>query len=340
MQPRWLIAQLEEYSFLSQSHRALSDEVRKVLTLTENHGVEHTNRLDSDVYRFTVLYEQLMQAKRERWDSYEHRYKQTAIALEERDQELTEAQTDLERTKEHQSFWQNQLSLARNWKARAQSRVENAKQALRIAEHNRISAESSYHSAKAAYEYARAQKISVYVGKDSDGRDVYESRPNPATAERHAMNSAYSSLQSAISEESLAKSELNAARNEYAQASHQVEGSLTAVADMEVATRHAYSALTNAEDAKTNTLHARYTLDEERRILEEMDDTLKGIENCVSSQQSCQRDLHQQNTKALTTLRHHEQIQDDLVYEIYKIRYALENKVNLLAAFDAPVFLG
>ncbi|WP_163392553.1 hypothetical protein [Enterovibrio norvegicus] len=340
MQPRWLIARLEEFSFLSQSQSALSDEVRKVLGLTESHGAEHTNRLDNDVHRFTALYEQLMDEQRERWDSHERRYQQTVRTLDERDQELTQAQSELEETKNYQDFWQNQLTRACNWESRARTRLESAKRELRSAEQRTLSAEQDYRSAKANYDYASSQTIRVYVGQDSRGNAQYEHRRNPATAERHAMNAAHGRLQTAREEERRAKSECNAARNEYKEACDQVNGSMSAVSDMEVATKHSYSALSSAEDAKTNTLNAKYSLDEERRILEQMDDTLKSIESCVNSQQNCQCELHQHNSMALTTSRNNEQIQEDLVFEIYKIRYALENKANLLAAFDAPVFLG
>ncbi|OLQ85147.1 hypothetical protein BIY21_19345 [Vibrio ponticus] len=340
MQPRWLIAQLEEFSFLSQSQSVLSDEVRKVLTLTESHGVEHTNRLDSDVHRFAVLYAELMDEQRIRWDRHERNYQQTARTLDEREKELTQAQLDLESTKKSHSFWQNQLAQAQNWKSRAHKRVTSAEYDLDQAERKTRAAESDYRSAKSNYDYARSQMIQVYVGKDSRGNAQYEYRRNPATAELHALNAASSRLDSARSQEQVARQELSAAREEYSRASHQVEGSMSAVADMEVAKKHSYSALSSAEDAKTNTLNARYSLDEERRVLEQMDDILNSIESCVFSQQNCQRELHQHNSVANTALRNNEQIQEDLVYEIYKVRYALENKANLLAAFDAPVFLG
>lgn len=340
MQPKWLIAQLEEFSFLSQSQGALSDDIHKELILTESHGVEHTNRFDSDTHRFGVLYEQLIQDHRERWDSYERRYDHTLRTLDERESERIGAEDALEQTKMHQSFWRNQLSRAQDWKSRARKRVNDATEALNIAERSLSAAQSDYNSAKSNYDYARSQTIREYVGTDSKGNAQYRTRQNPATAELHAMNAAHAVLQRARSVEKAARIELNSARAEYAEATTQVQGSEYAVSDMETARKHSCSALSSAEDAKNNTLNAKFTLDDERRFLEQMDDILSSIESCVYSQQNCQRELHQHNTKALMALRNNEYIQDDLSYEIYKIRYALENKANLLSAFDAPVFLG
>lgn len=340
MQPKWLIAQLEEYSFLSQSQNALSDEVCNVLSSNEKNGVEHSNRLDNDVYRFGALYEHLMDMQRERWDSHERRYQQTNRILEDREQELMASQTLLEKTKQRLSFWESQLTKAQTWESRAGERVTAAEGRVYRAKVAREHSESVYNQAKATYAHASSQKIREYVGRDSKGNPQYRYVPNPAIAERHAMDMANSKLQMAIAEEMQAESELNSARNELLRATRQVNGSRSAVCDMGISIKHAYSSLSNAEDAKTNSLTAKYMLDEERRTLQQMDDILKGIETCVHHQLNCQRDLHQQNGMALGVLRNNEQSQNDLVYEIYKLRYALENKANLLHAFDAPVFLG
>ncbi|WP_318520678.1 hypothetical protein [Photobacterium leiognathi] len=340
MQPKWLIAQLEEYSFLSQSQNALSDEVCRVLSSNEKNGVEHSNRLDNDVYRFGALYEHLMDMQRERWDSHERRYQQTNRILEDREQELMASQTQLSNTQNNESFWESQLAKAQSWKSRASERVSAAESRAYHAKAERERSQSVYNRAKAEYDYASSQMIRVYVGRDSKGNPEYRYERNPAAEERRAMNAAHSKLQSAIIEEKDAECELIAARDELFDASRQVEGSQSAVRDMTIAIKHAYSSLSNAEDAKTNSLTAKYMLDEERRTLQQMDDILKGIETCVHHQLNCQRDLHQQNGMALGVLRNNEQSQNDLVYEIYKLRYTLENKANLLHAFDAPVFLG
>lgn len=340
MQPKWLIAQLEEYAFLSQSVGSLTDEVRKVLMITETYGLEHSNRLDNDVHRFGTLYEQLMNDHRERWDDYHRRFRSTLSTLDKREEELAQAETSLGQSKTHQSFWQNQLALANAWEDRAMSRVRTAEAELESAEQEVASAESGYSSAKLAYDIARAQRIRVCVGRDSKGNDVYEYRQNPAHAERAAMDRAYSRLQSARAAEANAIREVQSARTELQKAQRQVTGSQHALSDMNVAVRHSFSSLSNAEDAKSNTLNAKYVLEREKQILEQIDEVLNAIEDCVYSQLSCQRELQQCNNVALMTLRNNEQVQDELVYEVYKVRYALDNKMNLLTVFDAPVFLG
>ena len=340
MQPKWLIAQLNEFIYVSQYQRLLSDEMHKSIRLVETYGLEHSSRLDSDVYRCITLLEEIKEQQHERWALFNRRKNETEDTFNKRITELEQVSSTLHNVKVRGIFWDSQLSKAKGWESRARERVADAEASLRSAESNESSAEYCYDAACRAYASASSKTIRVYVGRDRHGNNQYEERPNPAHRERAVMESAKRALSAARTATIVAQSRLSEAHSEHGRAMNQVSGTLNAISDMSSAIRRASLSLSSAEDAKLQTQNSRYSLEHEQSILECMDSVISSIETCIASQKNCQAEVHGNNAYAFGVLRKNEACKDNLSYEVYKSRYAIDNKTALLTAFDAPVFLG
>ena len=340
MQPKWLIAQLEEFGFQSYFQSSMSETIRKELLVVESIGVEHSARLDNDVLRLYNLFKSLKRDQQERLEIFRRQEQQTELTFEERTSELLNAENAVDETAQEQKFWQSQFNKAQNWLSSTESRLDIAQSELVVAQRRVASAQSEYNSAVSAYNYASSQQIRVYAGRDRDGNDKYRYEQNPANAERARMNAAQSSLSTAESRQGVAISAVNAAKREKEKAVKQVNGASAAVNDTNNAKKNANSSLTSAQEAKSHTNNAKTSLETICSVLEVISDNLLALENCIERQSVCQHQLKQNNESIISTLNNNDQVREELSYEVYKIRQALEDKINLLAVFDRPIFMG
>ena len=340
MQPKWLTAQLEEFTFQSDFQSSMSETIHEELQIVERIGIEYSARLGNDVMRSQDTFERLKQDQQARLDLFKRQEHQANLTFQERESELLNAEDAVEETLQEQQFWEDQQAKANRWLTATKSRLNAANSELATAQSVVASATNEYNSAESAYNFARAQKIREYAGTDSKGNAQYRYVQNPAHAERARMDSARASLQNAKTRENNAIIEVNAAQREKKKAQNQVEGSAAAVKDTLHAEKSATSSLSSAQDAKSHTKDALHSLEKIFSLLELINETLVALERCVERQNACQNKLQQHNGNIINTLNKNEQSREELSYEVYKIRQVLTDKIKLLTVFDRPIFMG
>ena len=340
MQLKWLIAQLEEFSFQSSYQGSLCGAIREELLAIERDGIEHSARLDDDVNHLHSILEILKDEQDKRNESFRYQEQEIESAYGDCADELMTAKDVLHKTKQTQAYWEDQLTQAKGRLFHCQWELKRAISELLAAQLATQAAQSSLDAAESAYQRAPAT-VRVESGTDKNGNTKYTEISNPALPGlMNRVHSAQGSLTQARTAERSAMSNKNTWQSEEADASRWVQSSAESANHMHEAKKHADSFLVNAEDSQLHIKNARESLRQNIPKLELIDENLSALDNCIAHQFSCRIKLKENNERILNILNDNEKIKDELSYLGYKTRQVFDNKVNLLTAFDRLIFTG
>ncbi|MDA0147074.1 hypothetical protein [Vibrio sp. LaRot3] len=338
MQPRWLVNQLEELDYQTDYQleliTSLLQQAQAMHALTQ----DYIGLAKSDVFACHELYDSLEKGYQAALEHAQTRHRRVEEQVDHAIETETSSTASLEDAHNLRATWSSQTDKAQAWYSRADNHFERCEREMRSAERDDNEAQSRKDRAYHALQAARSRPpVRVYVGKDSNGRDVYRYDPPDTHAEEMAYSSACAHASHCRSVYNAAVAERNAALKERNRAQAQLQGARVALSEAKESVVLADHALQVANDGKRQanyshdfSKHCLQVLDQVKALLGEFKKTLQEQTETISK-------LESDNNQAFLQLRnvenHHESIQG----EAFSLKYTLQDKVSLLIAFDQPL---
>lgn len=183
----------------------------------------------------------------------------------------------------------------------------------------------------------RRPPVRVYIGDNSRGEPQYRYDPPDTSYERAQVSSAISHVNRCQSALQSAAGQLKRAKHECAQAERQRDGAIDSRNDAIEAVALSKSGVELAGDAKHHAVLSVKYSDECSAVLSQIQVILEQFKQVYEQQSTMLGRLDNDHNDALINMRQLETQQETVQGETYTLKYTLQDKINLLIAFDQPL---
>lgn len=337
MQPRWLVAQLEELDYQTDFQvelvNSLLYQVQTMSRLTE----DYVGFAKNDVRAVEEMYQSLVKHYNSAQEHALSRAHRANEQVEVAQTALIHSQDYQQKTGELVQFWQHQKKLAESWVEQAIHYLQQCEHATRVAQNDLSTAESELSRAEIALSHARRRTERKYVGTDSKGRDQYITVPVDTSFEEAAVARAQSAVSRARHALQRAEAEERAARNELSQAREQLHGTKLAKADANTASEMAADSVDTATDGKRQADYGQSQAQKCLELLDQVKHLLVQFKQTCEQQSQVVAELDADVHQSFLHMRDVEGQQESIQGEAFSLKYTLQDKVSLLIAYDQPL---
>jgi len=338
MQPRWLVSQLEELDYQTDYQLELVGSLLQQAQALNRLSLDYIGFAKSDVFAIHELYDSLEQAYQAASQQAQMRHRRVEEQSDNASSVAKHSSQSLDDAHALKQTWQQQTEMAESWLSQAQTHLSACIEATRQARVDSDRADSELSRAETQLRIARAgPRREVYVGKDSQGRAIYESYPPDTSYEEGRVAAAQSQVNACRAALNRAVSAQQAAVAERDRADAQLHGARQALADASTSVDMAEQALELAHDgqrqASSSLSYSQHCL----QVLEEVKTGLQQFKQTCQQQSDVLAQLDNQANQALLQLRDVANSQEAIQGEAFSLKYTLQDKAALLLAFDQPL---
>lgn len=251
MQPRWLVAQLEELDYQSDFQIELISSLLYQVQAMNNLTQEYLGLAKSDVLAVYQLYQSLKEHYATAFEYAQSRLQRVELQMDHAVENVSVGEKSLTDAHQLHDFWRSQVNKAQNWCIKARNHLSDCEQQTELMRARVEDAKQDLLDARLALKIAQSKpNVRVYQYTDSQGRDVYREEPPDTSYEERKAYLAIAELEARREKHRAAQHQEELAVQELRRAQTQLNGAKNAESDGEKSVTMASYALEVANDSK------------------------------------------------------------------------------------------